>query len=161
MLPTSLSCISAGSTSAGFNISGQKGITPWTYLLTSFNVTWTYIRLLFLPIRQNLDYDYPVAKTLFELPTLLSFVGHAAVVGWASWLYRRKNDLLIPFGVAWFYITLAPTQSFVPILDVIFEHRLYLPSIGFFVFFIVLYERLFSWFQNRNTAGVADGIKAR
>lgn len=149
------------STSAGFNISGQKGITPWTYLLTSLNVTWTYIRLLFLPIRQNLDYDYPVAKTLFELPTLLSFVGHAAVVGWASWLYRRKNDLLIPFGVAWFYITLAPTQSFVPILDVIFEHRLYLPSIGFFVFFIVLYERLFSWFQNRNTAGVADGIKAR
>jgi hypothetical protein len=39
---------------AGFGISGQNGITPWTYLLTSFNVMWTYIRLLLLPINQNL-----------------------------------------------------------------------------------------------------------
>ncbi len=137
------------STSAGFGISGQKGITPWTYLLTSFNVLWTYIRLLFLPINQNLDYDYSVAKTLFEFPTLLSFVGHAGIVVTAFRLYKKKGHLLIPFGVAWFYITLSPTQSFVPILDVIFEHRVYLPSIGFFVAFIAGYEMLFDWFQDR------------
>ncbi len=141
-----------GSTSAGFGISGQKGITAGTYLLTSFNVIWTYVRLLFLPINQNLDYDYPVAKTLFELPTLLSFVGHVAVVAGAFWLYRKKGQLLIPFGIAWFYITLSPTQSFVPILDVIFEHRLYLPSIGFFLAFITAYELFFSWWGERTAA---------
>ena len=142
----------AGSTSAGFSISGQKGITPWTYLLTSFNVTWTYIRLLFLPINQNLDYDYPVAKTLFELPTLLSFLGHLAVTGTAFWLFKKKGHVLIPFGIAWFYITLSPTQSFVPILDVIFEHRIYLPSIGFFLFFITGYELCFLWWEERKAA---------
>ena len=34
----------------------------------------TYIRLLFLPFGQNLDYDYAASYSLFELPTLLSFI---------------------------------------------------------------------------------------
>ena len=140
-----------GATSAGFSISGQKGITPITYLLTSFNVIWMYIRLLFLPINQNLDYDYPLATTLFAFPTLLSFIGHIAVIGTAFWLYKKKGRLLIPFGVAWFYITLTPTQSFVPILDVIFEHRLYLPSIGFFIAFIAGYEAFFDRVAGKKT----------
>lgn len=138
-----------GSGSLGFGISGQKGITPWTYLLTSLNVIWTYIRLLFLPINQNLDYDYAVAKTLFEFPTLISFIGHVFVIGAAFWLYRKKGHLLLPFGVAWFYITLSPTQSIVPILDVIFEHRVYFPSIGFFFAFIYGYYAFFEWVGQR------------
>ena len=127
-----------------------RAITPVTYTLTSFNVLWTYMRLLILPINQNLDYDYPVARTLFELPTLLSFLGHLAVVGGSLWVYLRKKQVLIPFGVAWFYITLSPVQSFVPIIDVIFEHRLYLPSIGFFIVFVAAYEGVFDWFQQRS-----------
>jgi hypothetical protein len=128
---------SGSGASVGFNISNSSGVplNAWTYLLTSFNVIWTYVRLLFLPINQNLDYEYPVAQTLFAFPTLLSFIGHIAVVSAAFWLYRKKGSLVIPFGVAWFYITLSPVQSFVPVLDVIFEHRLYLPSIGFFMAF--------------------------
>lgn len=142
-----------GSSSAGFGMSGQKGITPWTYLLTSFNVVWTYIRLLILPINQNLDYDYKVAQTLFAFPTFFSFFGHLAIISGAFWLYKKKGLLLIPFGVAWFYLTLSPTQSFVPILDVIFEHRVYLPSIGFFLVFITAFEMLF------DALGKRQGVK--
>ncbi len=130
---------------AGFGISGQNSITPWTYLLTSLKVEWTYIRLLFFPINQNLDYTYPVAKTLFEFPTLLALFGHICVVAASLWLYIKKKWTLIPFGAAWFYITLSPTQSFVPILDVIFEHRLYIPSVGFIIFFVAAFEGLFDW----------------
>ncbi len=135
----------------GFNVSTTSGITAKTFWLTSLNVIWTYIRLLFLPIHQNLDYDYPIAKTLFEFPTILSFMGHIAVVSAAFWLYKKKGWLLIPFGVAWFYIGLSPVQSFVPIIDVIFEHRLYMPSIGFFLAFVVAYERLFDWWEARHS----------
>lgn len=131
-----------GSTSAGFSMSGAKGITPWTYLLTSFNVIWTYVRLLVLPVRQNIDYDYPLATTLFEFPTLLSLIGHIVVIGGAFWAYKKKGWLLAPFGVAWFYIILSPTQSFVPIMDLIFEHRVYLPSLGLFIAFLAGYEAL-------------------
>lgn len=126
-------------TSAGFNISGVKGITPGTYLLTSFNVIWTYVRLLILPVNQNVDYDYPLSTTLFELPTLLSFLAHAAVVIALVWGYRKKGWLLAPFCIAWFYVILSPTQSFIPILDVIFEHRVYLPSMGLFLLFAAGY----------------------
>jgi hypothetical protein len=139
--------------SVGFNISNSAGIplNAWTYLLTSFNVIWTYFRLLVLPISQNLDYEYPIAQTLFEFPTLISFLGHIAVVSTAFWLYRKKGWLLIPFGLAWFYVTLSPVQSFVPVMDVIFEHRIYLPSIGFFIAFIAVYEVVLDWMSRKWT----------
>jgi hypothetical protein len=134
----------------GFGVSTTSGITMNTYWITSLNVIWTYIRLLFLPIKQNLDYDYPIAKTLFEIPTILSFIGHMVVIGAAFWMYKKKGWLLIPFGVAWFYIGLSPVQSVVPIIDVIFEHRAYMPSIGFFLAFVVAYEGFFAWWEARH-----------
>jgi hypothetical protein len=138
-----------GAGGVGFNLVSATGITPWTYLLTSQNVIWTYLRLLVLPINQNLDYDYKIAKTLFEFPTILSFLGHLAVLASAFVLYWKKGWKLIPFAVAWFYIGLSPTQSFVPVVDVIFEHRVYMPSIGFFLAFIVAYEMVFDWLEAR------------
>lgn len=149
----------ASSSGIGFNVSTTSGITAQTYWLTSLNVIWTYIRLLFLPINQNLDYDYPIAKTLFEFPTLLSFAGHLVVVAGAFWLFKKRGWLLIPFGVAWFYIGLSPVQSIVPIIDVIFEHRAYMPSIGFFIVFVAAYEGLFDlWAEKKGSA--AKSVKA-
>jgi hypothetical protein len=142
---------SATATSIGFNVQTTSGINATTYILTSLNVIWTYVRLMLLPINQNLDYDYAIAKTLFEFPTFLSLIGHLAVVGSAFWLYVKKGWLLIPFGVAWFYIGLSPVQSFVPIIDVIFEHRMYMPSIGFIIVFVTAYEGIFD-LLNRNAA---------
>jgi hypothetical protein len=43
------------------------------YFFTQFNVIVTYIRLLFFPMNQILDYDFPIAKSLFQLPALFSF----------------------------------------------------------------------------------------
>jgi len=143
---------------AGFGITGERSITPTTYLLTSFNVLWTYFRLLLIPIHQNLDYSYPVSKTLFEYPTILSFLGHICVLSVAVCCYIKKKWRLIPFGVVWFYIALSPTQSFVPILDVIFEHRLYLPSIGFVIVFITGFEALSEWLEKIMTRKTGNSI---
>jgi tetratricopeptide (TPR) repeat protein len=110
---------------------GVKSITPLEYLMTQFNVHWTYIRLLLFPINQNLDYDYPIARTLFELPTFVSFIGYIGLWGTGIYLYRKKP--VISFCILWFVITLFPTSGFMPIIDVIFEHRLYLPSLAIFI----------------------------
>lgn len=115
---------------AGF---GVKTITPLEYLMTQFNVHWTYIRLLFFPINQNLDYDYPVVKTLFELPTIISFIGYIGL--WATGIYLYKKKPVISFCILWFMITIAPSSSIIPVADVIFEHRLYLPSVGSIIVF--------------------------
>lgn len=98
------------------------------HLLTQFNVLMTYLRLLVIPMGQNLDYDYPIAHTLFAFPTFLSFLGLAALVTLAMRFY--KNEPWVSLGILWFLIALSPVIIF-PLNDMIFEHWLYLPMAGF------------------------------
>jgi tetratricopeptide (TPR) repeat protein len=49
---------------------------------------------------------------------------------------------MLSFGLLWFYMTLMIESSIFPIVDPIFEHRLYLPSVGFMVAFAALAELL-------------------
>ena len=47
-------------------------ITPFNYLLTQFPVIVKYIQLLLVPVNLNVDYDFPVSMSIFELRTSLS-----------------------------------------------------------------------------------------
>jgi protein O-mannosyl-transferase len=101
-------------------------------------VLLTYVRLLFLPIHQNLDYDYPLYHSFFVPQVLLSFLFHLSVLGLALYFFYRSRsataDLrLIAFGILWFYVTLAIESSIISIVIVIFEYRVYLPSIGWWM----------------------------
>ena len=106
-------------------------VTPLNYLFTQFSVIVKYIQLLFLPINQNLDYDFPISNTFFEIRTLLSFVVLLSLIILAIFSFKRYR--IISFGIFWFFLTLSIESSFIPIKDVIFEHRTYLPSFGFFL----------------------------
>ncbi|MFH0731927.1 MAG: tetratricopeptide repeat protein, partial [Candidatus Omnitrophota bacterium] len=120
------------------------GALPSNYLLTQFRVIVTYIRLLFIPVNQNLDYDYSVSKTLFDLPTLFSLSLLAIILIAAVKIFRRYR--LISFGIFFFFLTLLPESSIIPIQDIIFEHRLYLPMAGFAVFVV---SAIYYIFENR------------
>ncbi len=116
----------------------QTSISRLDYLFTQFRVIVTYIRLLFLPINQNLDYDYPLFHSLFNPEVFLSFLFLLSIFGLGIYLfYRSRNSAaytrLISFGIFWFFVTLSVESSIIPIRDVIFEHRVYLPSIGLIV----------------------------
>ncbi|MCL4455823.1 MAG: tetratricopeptide repeat protein [Nitrospirae bacterium] len=127
------------------NFSGSKNIeevfkianiSQWDYLFTQFRVIVTYIRLMFPPVIQNLDYDYPVYHSFFELPVFLSFVLLLSILGLGIYLFYRSRLAshvlrLIAFGIFWFFITLSVESTIIPRPDVIFEQRMYLPSIGF------------------------------
>ncbi len=106
-------------------------ITPINYLLTQFRVIVIYIQLLILPVNQNLDYDIALSHSFFELGTLLSFLFLTFLFLFSIYIYNRNR--VISFGILWFFITLSVESSFIPIADVIFEHRTYLPSFGFFL----------------------------
>ena len=109
-------------------------ISSMQYLLTQFRVMVTYIRLLFLPLNQNLDYDYPISQSLFELPTLISFLFLIIILFFAKRLFSKYR--LVSFSIFWFFLTLLPESSLFPIKDVIFEHRLYLPLVGYSMFLV-------------------------
>jgi len=55
-------------------------ITPFNYFFTQFSVILKYIQLLFLPLNQHLDYDFPISNTFFEIRTLLSFLVLSALI---------------------------------------------------------------------------------
>ena len=99
------------------------------YFLMELNVVRTYLRLLFFPVNQNIDYDYPPSKSFFEPKTILSFCLHAALLITAAVLFGKQK--LISFCIIWFYLTLSIESSFIPIGHAISEYRLYLPMAGF------------------------------
>lgn len=111
-------------------------ITSQNYLYTQFSVIVKYIQLLILPIQQNLDYDFPISNSLFEPRTLFSLLILAALLVLAIVQYNKNR--LLSFCILWFFITLSVESSVVPIADVIFEHRTYLPSLGFVLLFSYL-----------------------
>jgi len=109
-----------------------QAISRGHYMLTQLNVMMTYLRLLFLPIHQNLDYDYPIAKSFFDFPTWLSFIVLVGILLIAFKLFHRQR--LLAFGLFWMAISLSLESSIFPITDVINEHRLYPALIGFALF---------------------------
>ncbi|HOY31095.1 MAG TPA: tetratricopeptide repeat protein [Bacteroidales bacterium] len=106
-------------------------VTPQSYLFTQFSVIVKYLQLLIFPVRQNLDYDYPISLNFFELRTLLSFLLLLTLFVLAIFLYKKHR--IFSFGIFWFFLTLSIESSFIPIADLIYEHRTYLPSFGFFL----------------------------
>ena len=98
-------------------------------LWTQARVLVTYIRLLFLPFNQNLDYDYPVYESLMQLPVLMSFAFLGFILAAAVRLFRQHR--FISFGIIWFFIVLLPESGALPLGDAIFEHRIYLALAGF------------------------------
>lgn len=123
------------------NLANLDNVSQKSYFLTQLRVMVTYFRLLLLPVNQHLDYDYPRYHSLFDLPVALSALLLLGIILSAVWAYRRSQTSsffawqlrLYSFGVAWFFITISMSSSIIPLSDMIFEYRLYLPSTGFFI----------------------------
>ncbi|MBI5642763.1 MAG: tetratricopeptide repeat protein [Deltaproteobacteria bacterium] len=114
-------------------------LSPYQYFSTQLRVIVTYLRLLALPVKQTLDYDYPRIESFFAPEALISFFFLLSIAIAAVAVFLRARRIKEPFlaiislGVFWFFITLSIESSVIPIQDVIFEHRLYLPSVGAFM----------------------------
>ncbi len=112
------------------------------YLLTQTQVVATYLRLLILPYGQSLFHDDTFSTALFSMPVLAAGALHLVLLGGTVALHRRSGKepgekgillRLAALGICWFYIALIVESSIFPITDRIFEHRVYLPSAGFFL----------------------------
>lgn len=93
------------------------------YALSQPGVILHYLRLCFLPQGQCLDYAWPVARTASEIVPPLLVV--SLLIGATVWAVFRRPAW--GFLGGWFFLILAPTSSVLPIVDLAFEHRMYLP----------------------------------
>ena len=117
--------------SAGFS----SGVTPWTYLLNQAVMITRYLRLAIWPRDLVSNYGWPVPLTLRDVfPYGLFVIALIAVV--VAALARRPRW---GFLGAWFFITLAPTSSIVPIAtEVGAERRMYLPLIALIAWLVLI-----------------------
>lgn len=104
----------------------------WDYLWTQFKVLLVYIRLAFLPVHQSVDYYFPIVRPYPDVKVVLSFLVLAGLLYAACRLYKRER--LMSFGIFWFFIYLLPTSFSYLLVDLIFEHRVYISMAGFGLF---------------------------
>ena len=119
---------------AGLMLSSQRstvgiggGISSWTYLLNQARMVSHYLLLSVWPRSLVIDYGLPkpLAPGDVLVPAALLLV---AAAGCAILFIRQPR---LGFGAAWFFVTLAPTSSLVPIVtEVGAERRMYLPLAG-------------------------------
>ena len=117
---------------AAASFSGR--FTPLEYAAAELGVVCHYLWLSVWPAKLSVFTDWPKAQGLGDvLPPaiLLGAIVAAAVLAW------RRGGKGFAFLAIWFFAILAPTSSFIPIDDAIFEHRMYLPLMAVVVLAVV------------------------
>jgi len=113
-----------------------KKITPQNYLFTQFTVIPKYFQLLLVPVNQNIDYHWPLYESFSNGRVILGFLLMLGTIALACFLYNKNR--LFSYGILFFLVSIFIESSFIPLDDLIVEHRTYLPSLGYFLLFVSL-----------------------
>jgi tetratricopeptide (TPR) repeat protein len=111
-------------------------------VVTEFRVVILYLSLLIYPHpnRLNLDYDFPISHSLIDpITTLAALMVIVGLIGIACLL--AKKDRLISFCLLWYFGNLVIESSLIG-LELVFEHRTYLPSMLISLMVTVLADRV-------------------
>ena len=86
-----------------------------------------YLRLAVIPIGQNVDVEYPVARSLFD-PWFVLAIAVFGLVGWLLFRFRRQRAVV--FWTLWFPTCLLVTTYLIPLGQRVREARMYLSLVG-------------------------------
>ena len=122
----------------------HRDFTLLQRVLTEFRVVIYYISLIIFPHpkRLNLLFDFPISHSFHDpITTFISFLAIAGMLVTAILLAKRER--LLSFCILWFLGNLVIESSVIG-LEIIFEHRVYLPSMFFILIVVSLVYRFVS-----------------
>jgi tetratricopeptide (TPR) repeat protein len=132
--------------------SGESGITAATYLPTQLRAWVYYIRLFIWPDPLITDFaGFGWSRSPWE-PAVLAALVIIAVILALAWRARR-TDPVWTFFTLWFFITLLPEASFIPLRDPVTGYRAYLANAGLAVLAALLGLRGAAWLRSRVGGG--------
>ena len=102
----------------------------WEYLSRQWIILWIYISKFFWPFPQLLDYGLTL-EHFSQSQIIIAAIGHCVMLALAFYCARKAP--LVAFGVLFFYLTHSVESGLIPIRDLAFEHRNYLPFLGFLI----------------------------
>ena len=127
---------------------GAGKYSSLAYFATQFNaIPLYYLRLFLFPFNLNIDPDFPVFHSLgftqitISVLTILFLIFFFIKIQKSSLNSFQKTydeKKWMSFGLLWFFLTISPTSSFIPLNELVSEHRAYLPSAGLCIFFAAL-----------------------
>ncbi len=100
-------------------------------LATFLKTLPVYFMMLLWPFGLHMERDIDLSHSIFEPQAFLSLL-IILVVFIAGFRIRHKYRFLL-FSALWFFIAIFPNSNIFPINALIYEHWLYLPSVGFFI----------------------------
>ena len=127
---------------------GWYGESIWLNFATVTRIWVYYLQQLIFPLRLNADYSYnafPVSGSVFEPSVILSLIVLLVILYFI--LKSLKKFKLLSFCGTWFLVTLLPVSHLIPHHELLAEHYLYLPSLGFSLFVALLIERMTYFFK--------------
>lgn len=104
-------------------------ITRWEYFSHQWVILWGYLGKVVWPFPQMLDYGIQL-NSFNRALVVVAGLGHTVVL--VACLRLVRTLPLVAFGVMFFYATHIVESGFIPIRDLAFEHRNYLPLFGLF-----------------------------
>lgn len=112
----------------GYDTRFRSVTPPLEYFYTQLHAWFYYVRLFVVPVGLCVDPDYPMSRAFLEPRVVAAAAGFLGVAALCWWLRRRRPA--VTFGLAFFWLTLLPTSSFLPIAEAVNEHRPYLGNAG-------------------------------
>ncbi len=103
----------------------------WQYLITMPFVLLHYFISFFYPYNLSADTDWTVLNSMLDIRFFTGMLFIMSMI--IAFFISLRNRILAPvgFGILWFFITLAPTSSFIPLAEVLNDHRMFYPLVGF------------------------------
>lgn len=114
---------------------------PGTALMTSARIIVYYLKQMIFPLTLNADSygAFPVSRSLADLRGFLALLILGAL--WYGLFRLLRGDRWITFGGVWFFLTILPVSQIIPHQELVAEHFLYLPSVGFCLVVSLCVER--------------------
>jgi protein O-mannosyl-transferase len=118
-------------------------ISRISYLATQMGVLWQYMSLFFWTASSHIDYDngrflvngffstnenYHFVARFLDSSPIWALIGHLLILALGLLSLRRLP--LVAFSILFYYLAHVIESGVIPIRDVIFEHRTYLPNLG-------------------------------
>lgn len=130
------------------------GESAWNYLITQPWVILHYFISLFFPFSLNADTDMVTLDSVWDWRFISGILFILVLILAALRLSRVRELRPASFGIFWFLLTLLPTSSFIPLSEVMNDHRMYLPFVGLILAVVVLAGYLYnSYLKNQYASG--------
>ena len=97
---------------------------PWAWFMSGWPAYLYYVRLFLWPDELSVDHDFPIVSSFSEPRAWLSLLVLLIWIGLAWRASRRWPQ--VGFATGWFLLTLAVESTFIPLGEVVNDHRPYI-----------------------------------